>query len=200
MDADSEQNDVWKLRNQIQKFWNHRAQDARLFCIVLNTSNFLSLAGHIHSVRNDVEQIWDPLNIKLDSFLLMLSCLCYILIAISYFKPKYMASITWCNAVYISLRQTIWQIVTAFGKGDKKNIDVDFHLLVTTQSYAILFSAIFLFNSFEPTFQRNCVNYLTCLITGTFVILGLYEHDTFMGYFMKIAIGYLCTIYIMRIM
>ena len=40
-------------------------------------------------------------------FYLILAICCYIGIAISYLKPKYMATLTWCMTIYITLRLSI---------------------------------------------------------------------------------------------
>ena len=116
-----------------------------------------------------------------------------------------MADITWYCTVFISLRQTVRLMIIEIyqfrreKEGEEIDVSQEYHLLVTTQSYAIFFSLVFLFNSFEPTLFKNVVNHLTALISGIIITLGLYDHLDFKGYFVRITLGFFAIIYILRI-
>ena len=64
----------------------------------------------------------------------------------------------------------------------------------------MFFSQIILFNSFEPTFGRNIVNWLNVFYGSTFVVLGLFIHDSIKNFISQLIVGYLVMIYIMRVM
>ena len=80
----------------------------------MNTANFYLLAKHIHDEtrtfkdRTEDENSTDAAVDILDVVMMLLSFLCYIALAISYLKPKYMAKITWLTTVYISMRLSFW--------------------------------------------------------------------------------------------
>jgi hypothetical protein len=127
--------------------------------------------------------------------MLVMSVLCYVMMAISYWKPEYNARITWCCTVYFSLRLTSWLILAEI-KGNTEG--GDYVIYVAELSYNIFFSYILLFNSFEPTFSMNCVAYTTAIFGTTFVIRGLKIEEDDYAQLKTLMIGFPCIIYILR--
>ena len=98
-----------QLKSQKQVFWNIRAQDARQFCFLMNTSSFYIQAAEIHRQKSDASG--DPRNAQVDVVMMLMTCLCYVVLVISYMKPKYMAKLIWLCTVYILLRMSFWLTV-----------------------------------------------------------------------------------------
>ena len=61
-----------------------------------------------------------------------------------------------------------------------------------------MIATIFLFNSFEPTFCKNCVTYLAILYGGVICAVWYYTNHNEIHH--AFILGYFCTIYILRTM
>ena len=127
--------------------------------------------------------------------MLVLSVLCYVMIAISYWKPEYKALITWSCTVYISLRMTSWLILAEI-KGN--NEGQEYAIWVAELSYTNFLAMILMFNSFEPKFSMDCVAYMTSIFGATLIIRGLKTDEDDYGQLKAVITGFPCIVYILR--
>jgi hypothetical protein len=131
-------------------------------------------------MKPDAEEEITEFEIASGKVYLVLAIVCYVVLGFSYYKPKYMAFLTWISTVYISLRlavRTVDKYIISDQEEreliDEKESSSSWTIFVTFSYQWSIYGIIFLFTSFEGTILRNTISYTTNFISGFCILIGL---------------------------